>query len=98
MTPHVHMTYVLYSYVFFFTRCYGQEESLSYYDLFDFRVLLYRHILTLISFYLLHSTTPKLPIYVDQRRPHLEKDSTRLRGMVIWESTAVLRRTLFTPD
>ena len=45
---------------------------------FDFGVLLfYGRIPTLISFYFLHNpTTPKLPIYVDQRRPYLEKDTT----------------------
>ena len=36
-TPHVH--YVHMTYVSFFTRSYGQEKSLSYYDLFDFGVL-----------------------------------------------------------
>ena len=42
--PHVfydHMTYVYsFSYISFFTRSHGQEKSLSYYDLFDFGVLL----------------------------------------------------------
>ena len=60
-TPHVHMTYVYsfsYIYVPHFTRSHGQEKSLSYYDLFDFGVLLYGHIPTLIPpFFLHHSTT-----------------------------------------
>ena len=80
------MTYVYsFSYVSFFTRSHGQEKSLSYYDLFNFGVqLFYGRIPTLISFYLLHnSTTPILPVYVNQRRPHLEKDPTRTRGMII---------------
>ena len=71
-TPHVlyvHMTYVYsFSYVSFFTRCYGQEKSSSHYDLFDFGVLLiYGRIPTLIFFYFLYnSITPILPIYVVQ--------------------------------
>ena len=70
--PHVlyvHMTYVYsFSYVSFFTRCYGQEKSSSHYDLFDFGVLLiYGRIPTLIFFYFLYnSITPILPIYVVQ--------------------------------
>ena len=72
MTPHVcyvHMTYVYsFSYVSFFTRLRGQEKSQSYYDLFDFGVLLiYGRTPTLILFYFLHNpTTPILPVYVDQ--------------------------------
>ena len=103
-TPHVfyvHMTYVYsFSHVSFFTRSHGQEKSLSYYDLFDFGVLLiYGRTLTLILFYFLHDpTTPILPVYVDQRRPHLEKDTTRPRGMIIWKIPTVPRRTLVAPD
>ena len=57
-----HDPYVLY--VSFFTRSHGQEKSLSYYDLFNFGVLLiYGRIPTLIFFYLLHNpTTPILPV------------------------------------
>ena len=88
-----------FSHVSFFTRSYGQEKSLSYYDLFDFGVLLYRRILTLILFYFLHNpTTPILPVYVDQRRPHLEKDTTRVRRMIIRQIPTVPRRTLLAPD
>ena len=74
-----HMTYVYsFSYISFFTRSHGQEKSLSYYDLFNFGVLFYGRIPTLIFFYFLHKpTTPILPVYVDQRWPHLEKDTTR---------------------
>ena len=80
--PHVlyvHMTYVYsFSHVSFFTISHGQEKSLSYYDLFDFGVLHYGRILTLILFYIFHdSTTPILAVYVDQRRTYLEKDPTR---------------------
>ena len=71
--PHViyvHMTYVqiLFFYVSLFTRSHGQEKSLSYYDLLeDFGVLLYGCILTLILFHFFYnSTTPILPVYVDQ--------------------------------
>ena len=67
MTPHVlyvHMTYVYsFSYVSFFTRSHGQEKSLLYYDLFDFGVLFYGRIPTLILFHFLHNpTTPILPV------------------------------------
>ena len=76
------------------------EKSLSYYDLFDFRVLLiYGHTPTLILFYFFHNpTTPILPVYVNPRWPHLEKDTTRPRGMVIRQIPTVPRRTLVTPD
>ena len=44
MNPHVfyvHMTYVYsLSYVPFFTRLHGQEKSLLYYDLFNFRIII----------------------------------------------------------
>ena len=102
-TPHVlyvHMTYV-YSFLHasFFTRSYGQEKSLSYYDLFDFGVLIYGRILTLVPFYFLHNpTTPILTIDVNQRRTHLEKDTTRSRGVVIRQVATVPRRTLLAPD
>ena len=44
-----------------------------------FGVLLYGRIPTLILFHFLHNpTTPILPVNVDQRRPHLKKDTTRL--------------------
>ena len=66
---------------------------------FDFGVLFYGRILTLIFFYFLHnSTTPILPVYVDQRRTHLEKNTTRSRCVVIRKIPAVPRRTLVTPD
>ena len=103
-TPHVlyvHMTYVYsFSYVSFFTRSYGQEKSLSYYDLLlTLGVLLYGRIPTLIFFYFLHNpTTPILPVYVDQRRSHLEKDTTRTSSMVIRQLPTVPRRTCVTPD
>ena len=64
-----------------------------------FGVLLYGRIFTLILFHFLHnSTTPILPVYVDQRRPHLEKDTTRPRGMIIWKIPTIPRRTFVTPD
>ena len=100
MTPHVHMTYVYsFSHVSFFTRSHGQEKSLLYYDLFDFGVLFYRRIPTFILFHFLYNpTTPILPIYVNQRRPYLEKDPTWSRRMVQGKIPAVPRRTLFSPD
>ena len=89
MTPHVfyvHMTYVYsFSHVSFFTRSHDQEKSLSYYDLFDFGVLLiYGHTLTLIFLYFLcNSTTPILPVYVDQRRPTWRRIPP---GCEVWSS------------
>ena len=76
------------------------REVILYYDLFDFGVLLfYGRTPTFIPFYFLHKpTTPILSVYVDQRRPHLEKNTTRPRGMVIWKIPTVPRRTLVTPD
>ena len=67
---------------------------------YNFGVLLIRgRIPTFILFYFLHKpTTPKLPIYVDQQRPHLEEDTTRTRSMVVWKLPTVPRRTLLTPD
>ena len=62
-------------------------------------VLFYGRILTLIFFHLPHKpTTPILPVYVDQRRPYLEKDTTWPRGMVIRKISTVPRRTLVSPD
>ena len=97
-TPHVfyvHMTYVYFFHVSFFTRLYGQEKSLLYYDLFDFGVLLYGCTPTLIFFYFFYNpTTPILPIYVDQRQTNLEKDTTRPRRMVIQQIPTVPRGTI----
>ena len=97
---HDHVTYVYsFSYVSQFIRLYGQEKSLSYYDLFDFGVLFYGCIPTLIFFYFLHnSTTPILPVHIDQRQTHLEKDSTRMSCMVQRKVLCVPGRTLFAPD
>ena len=62
-------------------------------------VLLYGRISTLIFFCFLHNpTTPILPVYVNQRRPHLEKDTTRSRSVVIRKVSTVPRRTRITPD
>ena len=98
---YVHMTYVYsFSHVSFFTRSHGHEKSLSYYDLlYDFGVLLYGRIPTLVFFRFLHdSTTPILPVYIEKRRTNLEKDTTRPRSMVIRQVSAVPRRTSVTPD
>ena len=103
MTPHVSMfTWLMFIPLLhdsFFTRSHGQEKLLSYYDLFNFGVLFYRCIPTLISFYLLHNpTTPILPIYIDQRWPHLKEDTTRTQSMIIQKIPQVPRRTGITPD
>ena len=76
------------------------REVISYYDLFNFGVLLfYRRISTLIFFHFLHNpTAPILPVYVDQQRPHLEKDTTWPRGVVVRKVPTVPRRTCVAPD
>ena len=85
--------------MFFFTQSHGQEKSLLYYDLFDFGVLFSGCIPTLIFFHFLHNpTTPILPVYVDQRRPHLEKDTSCTRGVIQRKIPTVPRRTPVTPD
>ena len=77
-TPHVHMTYVYsFSHVSFFTQSYGQEKSLSYYDLFDFGVLFYGHIPTFISFLLLNHPSPILALQVLIIRADLKKGMRR---------------------
>ena len=66
---------------------------------YDFGVLLYGRPFTPVFFYFLHNpTTPILPINVDQRRPYLEKDTTRSRSVVIREVPTVPGRTRVTPD
>ena len=85
-TPNVHYAHMIYVYSFSYvshSRSHGQEKSSLYYDLFDFGVLLYRRTPTLILFYSLYNpTTPILPVYVDQRRSHLKKDTPRMSRMV----------------
>ena len=83
-----------------FTRSHGQEKSSSYYDPFDFRVLLfYGCLFTFIFHCFLHDATASiLPVYVDQQWTDLEKDTTQTRGMVIRQFPAVPRRTCITPD
>ena len=87
-------------YVSFFTRYNGQEKSLSYYDLFDFGVLLiYGRIPTLIlPFFLLNRTTPILAIEVLIIRTDLKKDSSRTRRVEIRQIPTVRQRTMFGPD
>ena len=66
--PYDHMTYVYsFLHVSLFTRSHGQEKSLSYYDLlYDFGVLFYGRIPTLIFFHFLHDpTTPILPVEIE---------------------------------
>ena len=94
------LMFISFSYVSFFTQSLDQEKSLSYYDLLNFGVLLiYGRILTLISSHFFYnSTTPILPVNIVQRQPHLEKDTTRPRSMIIRKVSAVPRRTRFTPD
>ena len=61
--------------------------------------LFYGRLLTLILFHFLHNTTtPILPVYIDKRRPHLKKDTTRPQGVVQRKIPRVLRRTFFAPD
>ena len=83
--PHVHMTYVYslsYVYISYFTQSHGQEKSLSYYDLFDFGVLFYGHIPTLISFFHpFYPTTPILTIEIFIIGTNLQEDMGRPRCM-----------------
>ena len=102
--PHVlyvHMTYV-YSLFFMFHPSHENMAKRSHYRImifYNFGVLICGRIPTLILFYFLHNpTTPILPIYVDQRRPDLEKDTTCMSGMVVWQTSAVSGRTLLAPD
>ena len=79
-TPHVHMTYVHFPFTMFHSS-HDHMAKRSHYRIMIFYmtlgVLLYGRTLTLILFHLLHNpTTPILPVYVDRRRPHLEKDTT----------------------
>ena len=75
--------FIPFSYVLHFTQSHGQEKSLSYYDLFDFGVLLYGRIPTLVFFHILYNpTTPKLPVYVDKQRTYLQQDPPWTRSMV----------------
>ena len=60
--------------MFFFTQLYGQEKSLLYYDLFDFRVLFYGRISTLIFYFLFYHPTSILTIDVFIIGTDLEKD------------------------
>ena len=97
----VHMTYVYFFYMFHSSHDHMAKRSHYRIMIFllTFGVLFYGRILTLIFFYVFHNpTTPILPIYVEQRRPHLEKDTTRSRGMVIRQISAVPGRTRITPD
>ena len=79
--PHVsyvHMTYVYsFFYVSFLSWSYGQEKSLSYYDLFDFRVLFYGCIPPLIFLFLFHHPTPILTIQILIIQADLEKGMRR---------------------
>ena len=103
--PHVfyvHMTYV-YSLFLMFHLSHDHMAKRSHCRIMIFSTLeyklFYRRTLTLILFYFLHNpTTPILPVYVDQRRPHLEKDTTRPRGVISRQISAVPRRTRVTPD
>ena len=92
-------TWLMFIPIIMLTRSHGQEKSLLYYDLFNFGVLLYRCTPTLIFFLFLHNpTTPILPIYVNQWRAHLEKNTTRLSGVIQRKVSTVPRQTFLGPD
>ena len=99
--PHVfyvHMTYVYsFSYVSFFTRSHGQEKSLSYYDLFNFRVLFYGRIPTLISFSLFNHTPPILAIEILIIQAYLKKHMRQPRCMEKRKILSIRWRTVFGP-
>ena len=65
---------------------------------YNFGVSFYGCIPTFILPYFFHNpTTPILPIYVDQQRPYLEKDTTWTQGMIERKIPGILR-TFLTPD
>ena len=103
-TPHVlyvHMTYVYsFSLCFILHTMLWPREVIRRIMIFSTSeyILFYGRLPTLIFFFLLREpTTPILPVYVVQRRPHLEKDTTRTRGMVIRQLPTVPGRTSFGP-
>ena len=104
--PHVfydHMTYVYFLSLCFFLSSHdvmAKRSHSSYYDLFDFGVLLiYGRTLTLTIFFLHNdTTTPILAIEVLVIRTHLKKDPTRTRRVAIRKIPTVRRRTVFGPD
>ena len=104
-TPHafyVHMTYVNSLFLMFHSSR-DHMTKRSHYRIMIFSTLeyglFYGRTPTLIFFYFLRNpTTPILSVYVDQRRPHLEKDTTRTGSMIVWEIPTVPGRTLITPD
>ena len=102
-TPHVLYVQVTYVYsLFFMFHCsHDHMAKRSHYHimiLYNFRVLQFGRIPTLILFYFLHNpTTPELPIYVNQQWSHLEKDTTWTQCVVIWKIPTVPRRTVLTP-
>ena len=57
-----------------FTQSHGHEKSSLYYDLFDFGVLFYGHIPTLIFIQLFHHPASILTVNVDYARTDLEKN------------------------
>ena len=104
-TPHVlyvHMTYEQFLFLCFIPHTITwPREVINRIIIFfmTFGVLLYGRTPTLILFYILHNpTTPILPVYFEQRRSHLEKDTTRPRSMVIRKISTIPRRTLVAPD
>ena len=102
-TPHVlyvHMTYV-YSLSLMFYLSHDHMAKRSHYRImiFYFGVLFYGCTPTLVLLYFPHNTTtPILPINVDQRWSYLEKDPTGSRRMVQWKIPQVPGRTFFSPD
>ena len=82
-----------------FTWSHGQEKSLLYYDLFNFRVLFYGRTPTLIFFFhILYTPTPILTIEVLVMWADLEKSMRRPRCMAKREIPAVRWRSLFGPN
>ena len=96
-TPHVLCLFL--SHVSFFTRSHGQEKSLSYYDLFDFRVLFYRRTPILIFFLpLLNHPTPILTIQILIIWADLEKCMQRPQCMKKRKILGIWWRTMFSPN
>ena len=87
------------SYVLFFTQSHGQEKSSSYYDLFNFGVLLYGCIPTFIFFFHFHNTpTPILPIQILIIRANLKKNMRWPWYIKKRKIPSIWWRTGFRPD
>ena len=93
------LMFIPFSYVSHFTQSHGQEKSLLYYDLFDFGVLLYGRIPTLIFFFhFFYTPTPILTIQVLIIQANLKKSIRRPWCIEKRKIPRIWWRTLFGPN